>query len=136
MYRCIDKLEFINIFFLINVECSRQYRRNYRFVSSYVRQTYDVGDADDCERRCVQERSFDCRAFAFSYNNRGNSFRNNRNCELTDRRINDGGYGGGGLYGSNTGYADNQLQSDRVSRMSINDSKFIYNLLCESISIV
>ena len=101
------------------VGCSRQYRRNYRFLSSNARQSYNVRDESDCESRCVQERSFDCRAFAFSYNNRDSSFRNNRNCELSDRRINDGGYGGGGFYGSNTGYADDQLQSDSVSRTSI-----------------
>ena len=100
-------------FFDINSGCSRQFRRNYRFLSSNVRQTYDVRDVDGCESRCVQERSFDCRAFAFSYNSRGNSFRNNRNCELSDRRINDGGYGGS-LYGSNTGYSNDQLSSDRV----------------------
>ena len=112
-HNVITSFNLLLCFFTINSGCSREFRRSYRFLSSNVRQTYDVRDVDDCESRCVQERSFDCRAFAFSYSNRGNSFRNNRNCELSDRRINDGGYGGS-LYGSNTGNSNNQLSSDRV----------------------
>ena len=105
---------FVSFLFL---GCSRQYRRDYRILSTYVRENLDTRDLYECESRCINERSFECRAFAFKYNTRGSNFRNDRNCELSDQRLREElGTSSGGVFGSgSTGSTDNELSYDRVS---------------------
>ena len=88
-------------------------------MQSYVSQTLDARNINECENRCVNERSFECRAFAFSYNSRGNSgssFRQNRNCELSDRNLRDdgGSYGSSAFGTSPGGGLNNDLSAARV----------------------
>ena len=101
-------------FFLLG--CSRQYRRDYRILSTYVRENLDTRDLYECESRCINERSFECRAFAFKYNIRGSNFRNDRNCEISDQRLREGlATSYGGVFGTGpTGSTENQLSYDRV----------------------
>ena len=101
--------------------CSRRYREGYRFYSSS--NEIDARDAQDCEERCISERNFECKAFAFSYNNNygggstyssysfgsgGANLYNNRNCQLSQNQLNN--------YGSASGYNNNnELQADSVN---------------------
>ena len=114
---------FVSFLFL---GCSRQYRRDYRILSTYVRENLDTRDLYECESRCINERSFECRAFAFKYNTRGSNFRNDRNCELSDQRLREElGTSSGGVFGSgSTGSTDNELSYDRVSYYIFGDIMF------------
>ena len=96
--------------------CSRQYRQDYRILSTYVRENLDTRDLYECESRCINERSFECRAFAFKYNTTGSDFRNDRNCELSDQRLREGlGKSTGGMFGTgSTGSIENELSYDTV----------------------
>ena len=119
----------VSFFFL---GCSRQYRRDYRILSTYVRENLDTRDLYECESRCINERSFECSAFAFKYNTRGSNFRNDRNCELSDQRLREGlGTSSGGVFGTgSTGSTENELSYDRVGDYIFGDiifDKIIYS---------
>ena len=113
----------VSFFFL---GCSRQYRRDYRILSTYVRENLDTRDLYECESRCINERSFECSAFAFKYNTRGSNFRNDRNCELSDQRLREGlGTSSGGVFGTgSTGSTENELSYDRVGDYIFGDIIF------------
>lgn len=66
-----------------------------------------------CEDRCINQRNFECRAFAYSYSSRDTSFRNDRNCELSENRLRDGGNTQYSSYQGSSYGTEVELQSNR-----------------------